>query len=265
MRTLGRSSLVVIGVLVAACGGSGSNPGTGGGGSGGTGNLPVCPLDAKAKERVEVIGSATVAAPVWILTQSHGHGQFASRGFGTTVPFTTMAALHSASLMQACTAPNEFAQYCEPAEPGAPSRCSQLVCDGAGKMTTKAWLDGLPAKVAAEPPPGEVTVRALAHDTHFEEVGTGTDELALRWEGSVEVQLSDGTTVTWTQQGTGSTGGAAEASATIHDAIAGLGAKAIAVEGTVGEHGGSGQITYEGQVIATFADGGLTWTGPCAE
>jgi hypothetical protein len=281
---MGKTALWVLTtcMLLAACedsavdgdgdgsGGSGAagdettSSGTAGGGAG-SGGSSGCPLDATGKLRVAAIAGSSAGTAGWILMNTHGHGAFAGRGFGTVVPLTTAAALYSATLMEPCAGPSEFVPYCEEPPPGEPAepftRCSQLVCEGEGELAAKVWLEGLPATVASDPAPGNTTVVATDHSTHF--VETGTDGIEITWQGTVELSFDDGTSAIWSASGAG-TVDAASSSATTSDEITGIAAEAVTVELALADEAPSGQISYGGAAIAEVDHDGVEWVGACA-
>jgi hypothetical protein len=247
-------------------GGAAGDAGSGGSsaGAGGSGTSS-CPYDATAKARIDLAVSAAAADGSWIL-QSHGHGAFADRAFGSAVPFTEVAQLLNASIVEGCTGPKAFDEYCEMPEPGTGeqlTRCSKLDCEAAGVMTGTARFTPLPVTVPGVPPPGDTTLTAFEHLTRWEEKDPGMS-LGITWTTKIGLTLADGTVVTIETSGKGEVPDPGDATMTVTTTISGIGSEPLVA--TIQKQGPepTGHGDAAGQQVVTFDEHGLTWGGACA-
>jgi hypothetical protein len=106
-----------------------------------------CPLgnDEKALLRESAIRNRLDAA--WIVNQSSAGG-FPSRAFSRSLIGSTSAHTGVATLVEQCSAPRTFDEFCELCEEGqlCPTafRCSQLACERALVDTAKIWWEPAP-------------------------------------------------------------------------------------------------------------------------
>lgn len=234
------------------------------GGSSGAGSTE-CPLDAAARARIEAITSQAINESGWIVNQTHGVGQFASRGFGFAIPLTTVASILSITLMEECAGPKTFDEYCPPAEASGAeaSPCSQLECLGPSQLGTTVHFDPVPFTAPLEPPPGDVSVLGASQTAVFTD--QEDESIAIEWATEFQLLPEGETELTITQSGTATAGEAATASATgtiaVESIVAGSGPLQIDYSATAEDVSGTG--TLDGQEVLTLTHDGVAWSGPC--
>lgn len=224
-----------------------------------------CPLDAAARARIEAISTQAINEAGWIVNQSHGVGQFASRGFGFAIPLTTVASILSITLMEECAGPKMFDEYCPPAEASGAeaSPCSQLECLGPSQLGTTVHFDPVPFTAALEPPPGDVSILGASQTAVFTD--QADESIAVEWATEFQLLPEGETELTISESGTATAGETATASATgtiaVEGIVVGSGPLQIDYSATADEVSGAG--TLDGQEVLTLTHDGVVWTGPC--
>jgi hypothetical protein len=238
--------------------------GGGDGNSAGGAGLADCPLDELARARTEAITMQAINEAGWIVNQTHGVGQFASRGFGFAIPLTTVASILSITLMEECVGPKMFDEYCPPPEASGTesSPCSQLECLGPSELGTTLHFDPVPFSAPLEPPPGDVSVLSASQNAFFTD--QEDESIAIEWTTEFQLLPDGETQLTITQTGT-ATAGAAEVPAmgaiAVDGIVVGREPLQINYSATAAEVTGSG--TLEGQEVLTLTHDGVVWSGPC--
>jgi hypothetical protein len=234
------------------------------GGSGGAG-LIECPLDALARARIEVITTQAVNEAGWIVNQTHGVGQFASRGFGFAIPLTTVASILSITLMEECVGPKMFDEYCPPAEASGSeaSPCSQLECLGPSELGTTLHFDPVPFTAPLEPPPGDVSIRSASQTAVFTD--QEDESIAIEWATEFQLLPEGETELTITHSGTASAGAAAQVPAIGTIAVDGIavGSGPLEIDYSASAEAVSGTGTLDGQEVLTLTHDGVLWSDPC--
>ena len=226
--------------------------------------MSECPLDAVARARAESIVMQSINESGWIVNQTHGSGQFASRGFGFAIPLTTVASILSITLMEACTEPNVFEKYCPaPEEGGAESSpCSQLECLGPGELKTTVGFDPVPFTAPLDPPPGEIEVVKAQQAATFAEQDDSS--IIIDWTTELEVTTTDEGAISVTHTATGTVDGPVEVpSATGVVAIDGLGVSTLQVDYEASAEDVTGAGVIGDEEILTLTHDGIVWTGSC--
>lgn len=238
--------------------------GAGGSSVGGAG-LTECPLDDLARARTEAITMQAINEAGWIVNQTHGVGQFASRGFGFAIPLTTVASILSITLMEECVGPQMFDEYCPPPEASGTesSPCSQLECLGPSELGTTLHFDPVPFTAPLEPPPGDVSVLSASQQAVFTD--QEDESIAIEWTTEFQLLPDGETQLTITQSGTATAGAPAEVPAigaiAIDGIVVGSGPIEIDYSATAAEVTGTG--TLDGQELLTLTHDGVVWSGPC--
>jgi hypothetical protein len=245
-----------------AVAGQGGDPGAGGN-AGGTGN---CPLGATARERAEAIVNQAVSEAGWITGQTHGSGEFASRGFGFAIPLTTVGSIVAITLVEQCTEPKTYDEYCDMSQPDlAATPCSQLECLAAGELGTTLWFEPVPFTTPADPPDGNVEIVTAEQSATFLE--QADESIVIEWNTDFELVPEDEDAITIAETGTATanpSSGEAQAEGTI--TIAGLtGSNGdLVVEYVASAEDRSGAGTVDGQEVFTLTHDGVAWSDACS-
>lgn len=169
----------------------------------------------------------------WILKNTHGTGDSAARGYGASVPATSLSLHTSEPKAPECTAPVALGQTCNWKSSASQNfkLCTSLACDGVKQLTAKAWVEPLPVSVPTImgccEPVGTTVIQAFVHQVKFLE--TSPDTVQVGWTGTAGLVL-DNVAGERSSTGAATLSGGVFTTATISDEILSIAPEPIHVE-----------------------------------